>query len=307
MAVDTHRLRELYPFEGRFLDLEGGRMHFLDEGSAEGAPVLMLHGNPSWSFLFRDLVKAWRPHGRAIVPDHIGMGLSDKPEDDRYPYTLSRRVDDVEALLAHLGITGPVSLVLHDWGGMIGMAWAARHPERVARIVAMNTAAFRLPPTKPFPWPLRIVRDTPLGRGLVRGFNAFAEVASRVCVVRPLAPEVRAAFVAPYDSWTHRVATHRFVADIPLGPGDPAWRTVLEVEQALPGLAHVPVLLGWGARDFVFDDHFLREWQARFPHAVTHRYADAGHYVLEDAGDALIPEIVRFLAAAEGGPPERRA
>ncbi|MEB3224135.1 MAG: alpha/beta fold hydrolase [Candidatus Sericytochromatia bacterium] len=299
MAIDTQQLRELYPFEGRYLDLGGCRMHFLDEGPRDGLPVVMVHGNPSWSFLFRDLVKAWRPHGRAIVPDHVGMGLSDKPDDGRYPYTLRRRVDDLEALLDHLGMTGPVCLVLHDWGGMIGMAWAARHPERVARIVALNTAAFRLPASKAFPWPLRLVRDTPLGAGLVRGLNAFAEVASRVCVVRPLAPEVRAAFVAPYDTWAHRVATLRFVEDIPLGPDDPAWSTVVEVEQALPGLAHVPVLLGWGARDFVFDDHFLAAWQARFPEAVTFRHADAGHYVLEDAGETLIPEIVRFLAAAE--------
>jgi haloalkane dehalogenase len=297
MAVDVKQLGDLYPFEGRFLNLEGGRLHYLDEGAGAGPPVVMLHGNPSWSFLFRDLVKAWRPHGRAIVPDHIGMGLSDKPDEAHYPYTLSRRVDDLEALLDHLGVTGPVSLVLHDWGGMIGMAWAARHPERVAAVVAMNTAAFRLPPSKPFPWPLRLVRDTPLGLGLVQGLNAFAEVASRVCVTRPLPAAVRAGFVAPYDSWAHRVATHRFVADIPLGPDDPAWATLLEVEQALPRLADVPVMLGWGARDFVFDDHFLREWQARFPNAETHRYAEAGHYVLEDAGEALIPEIVRFLSA----------
>ncbi|MEB3329458.1 MAG: alpha/beta fold hydrolase [Candidatus Sericytochromatia bacterium] len=304
MAVDMQQLRELYPFEGRYLELGGCRLHYLDEGADAGPTVVMLHGNPSWSFLFRDLIKAWRPHGRAIVPDHIGMGLSDKPDEAHYTYTLRQRVDDLEALLDHLGVTGPVALVLHDWGGMIGMAWAARHPGRVARIVAMNTAAFRLPAGKAFPWPLRLVRDTPVGRGLVRGLNAFAEVASRVCVSKPLRPEVRAALVGPYDSWAHRVATHRFVVDIPLGPRDPAWPTLLEVEQALPGLAGVPVLLGWGARDFVFDDAFLQAWQGYFPGAVTHRYPEAGHYVLEDAGEALIPEIVAFLAAARG--PERR-
>jgi haloalkane dehalogenase len=300
MGLDLAPLRDLYPFASHFFERQGLRLHYLDEGASGGVPVVMLHGNPSWSFLFRDLVSAWRPHGRCIVPDHMGMGLSDKPSEASYRYTLDSRVDDLEALLESLHIQGPVSLVLHDWGGMIGMAWAARYPERVARIVALNTSAFGLPPEKAFPWPLRVVRDTPLGRPLVQGLNAFAAMASRVCTVQPLPPRVRAAYVGPYDSWHNRIATLRFVQDIPLQPGDPAWATLQAVEGALPALAHVPVLLGWGLRDFVFDRHFLAGWQARFPGAITRAFADAGHYVLEDKGTELIPEIVRFLHA-EGG------
>ncbi|MEB3198864.1 MAG: alpha/beta fold hydrolase [Candidatus Sericytochromatia bacterium] len=287
--------QSLYPFTGHYHEREGLRLHYLDEGPRDGEVVVMLHGNPSWSFLFRDLVRAWSPFGRAIVPDHMGMGLSDKPTDDRYAYTLASRVSDLEHLLESLAVRGPISLVLHDWGGMIGMAWAARHPERVKRLVALNTAAFPLPGSKPFPWPLRLVRDTPLGTPLVLGLNAFAATAARVCTVKPLAPLVRRAFVAPYDSWSNRLATLRFVEDIPLAPGDPAWPHLAAVEANLPHWRHLPVLLGWGAQDWVFDDHFLAGWQARFPQAETHRYPDAGHYVLEDAGDRLIPEIVRFL------------
>jgi len=140
--------RELYPFEGRYFDRGAGvRMHYLDEG--EGPPVVMVHGNPTWSFYYRQLVLALRDGHRCIVPDHVGMGLSDKPGDDRYAYTLAQRVDDLEALLEHLGVDRDVTLVVHDWGGMIGMAWAARHPERVARLVILNTAAFPLPSDKP--------------------------------------------------------------------------------------------------------------------------------------------------------------
>lgn len=301
MGLDLATLGDLYPFESHFFERGGLRLHYLDEGDAQTPPVLMLHGNPSWSFLFRDLIKDWRPFGRCIVPDHMGMGLSDKPADASYRYTLSSRVNDLEALLDSLDVRGPVSLVLHDWGGMIGMAWATRHPERVARIVALNTSAFGLPAEKTFPLALRVVRDTPLGVPLVQGLNAFSAIASRVCTVRPLPARVRSAYVAPYDSWHNRIATLRFVQDIPMQAGDPAWELLRGVEEALPSLAKVPILLGWGLRDFVFDRHFLAGWQARFPQAVTYAYEDAGHYVLEDVGADLIPKIVAFLGESRAG------
>lgn len=286
--------RTLYPFENHHFDRGAGiRMHYLDEGS--GPPVVMVHGNPTWSFYYRRLVLALRGSHRCVVPDHVGMGLSDKPADDRYTYTLSQRVDDLEALLAHLGIEREVTLVVHDWGGMIGMAWAARHPERVARLVILNTAAFPLPSDKRFPWPLWLTR-TPLGTLLVRRFNAFSAVAARVCMTRaPMPPEVRRAYTAPYDGWDERIATLRFVQDIPLGPRDRAWQTVKTTADALPSLAHLPALICWGDRDFVFDHAFLRQWERHLPDAEIVRFADAGHYVLEDAASEVIPRIERFL------------
>lgn len=286
--------RELYPFDGHYFDRGGGvRMHYLDEG--RGAPVVMVHGNPTWSFYYRRLVLALRDRYRCIVPDHVGMGLSDKPSDDRYVYTLAQRVDDFEALLDHLGVDRDVTLVVHDWGGMIAMAWAARHPDRVARLVILNTAAFPLPADKPFPWPLGLTR-TPVGALLVRGFNAFSAVAARVCVTRePLSPEVRRAYTAPYSNWNDRIATLRFVQDIPLRPGDRGWPILEATAEKLPTLAHLPALICWGARDFVFDDTFLREWEKYLPNAEVLRFADAGHYVLEDAADEIIARVERFL------------
>ena len=141
--------KDLYPFTGRFHNHGGLRQHYLDEG--QGDPVVMVHGNPSWSFYYRNLVLALRGHYRVIVPDHIGCGLSDKPDDGRYRYTLKQRVDDLDALLDSLGIRERITLVLHDWGGMIGMAYACRYPERIRRLVILNTGAFPLPPTKKFP------------------------------------------------------------------------------------------------------------------------------------------------------------
>jgi pimeloyl-ACP methyl ester carboxylesterase len=288
------KFRAMHP--GRDFDRGGLRLHYLDEG--RGEPVVMLHGNPSWSFYYRKLVEALNDSYRVIVPDQIGCGLSDKPDDSRYDYTLESRVADLEALLADLGIDTGITLVLHDWGGMIGMIYATRYPERIARLVVLNTAAFHLPRSKRLPWQLRVIRDTPIGPWLVRGLNAFARGATRYCVTkRPMTPDVRSAYLAPYDSWDHRIAVLRFVQDIPLGPGDRAYRTVDEVESRLHRLAGVPTWIGWGLKDFVFDHRFLEEWLDRFPEAEVHRFESAGHYVLEDEAEAIAPMVRAFLAA----------
>jgi haloalkane dehalogenase len=281
---------------GRDFLRDGLRLHYLDEG--EGEPVVMVHGNPTWSFYYRNLVEAMNGSYRTIVPDHIGCGRSDKPDDSRYAYTLKSRVDDLEALLDHLEVNRGITLVLHDWGGMIGMAYAARHPERVARLVILNTGAFPLPRSKPFPWPLWICRNTRLGAWLVRGHNAFCRVAARVCCRRRAMPgDVRAAYLAPYDSWANRIATLRFVQDIPLREGDRGYDIVVGTADRLAAFREVPLMIAWGLKDFVFDRHFLDEWTRRFPGAEVHRFEDCGHYILEDAGDEIIPLVRAFLAA----------
>lgn len=283
-----------YDFERRYFHIGGQRMHYVDEGA--GDPVIMVHGNPTWSFYYRNLIRTMRSTHRVIAPDHIGCGFSDKPDDADYEYTLKQHVDDLDALLERLGIRENVTLVVHDWGGMIGMAWAARHPERIKRIVAMNTAAFRLPKSKPLPWALNLCRNTPLGPLLVRGLNAFAFCASHVCCKRnPLVRELRHAYRMPYDNWANRIATIRFVQDIPLGPGDKAWETVMEVEKALPRFAQTPVLLLWGMKDFVFDRHFLADFLEHWPHATAHRFEDCGHYILEDVGQEALDLIQTFV------------
>lgn len=299
-------LQKEYPFNGKRLDLDapsttlrtGLSYHYLDEGS--GPPVVMVHGNPSWSFYYRNLVLALCDRYRCIVPDHIGCGLSDKPDDDRYDYTLSRRVDDLEKLLEHLGITENITLVVHDWGGMIGMAYAVRHPGRIKRLVILNTSAFHLPETKPFPLGLRICRDTALGTLLVRGFNAFSVGASLVgCKRNPMNAGLRALYQLPYDSWKNRIATLRFVQDIPLNPGDRGYDLVSSVSAGIGQFSTLPMLICWGELDFVFDKHFLAEWRRRFPAAELHSYPDCGHYILEDAKDEVVPLISEFLDRTE--------
>ena len=277
-----------------FLDRDGLRHHYLDEGSGE--PVVMLHGNPTWSFYYRNLVLGLREHYRCIVPDHIGCGLSDKPGDDRYHYALKQRIDNLERLLDHLGIDGGITLVVHDWGGAIGMGYATRHPERIARLVVSNTAAFHLPAGKSFPRALWLFRKTPLGPFLIRVLNLFCRSAVRHCVQRPLDKAVKAQYLRPYDSYAHRIGVCRFVQDIPVRPGDASWDEISRIESGLESLRRLPMLIAWGMHDFIFDGEFLTEWQRRFPNAHVQRFADAGHYLLEDAHAELVPLVRDFLS-----------
>ena len=286
---------EDYPFESHFLDLGGIRMHYLDEG--EGPPVVMVHGNPTWSYYYRHLVLALRGSHRVVVPDHVGCGLSDKPREDAYPYRLERRVEDLERLIDHADLDEKVTLVVHDWGGMIGLAWAARHPGRVERLVILNTAGFHLPAGK-LPLSLRLSRSV-LGAFLVRGLNLFCRGALRYCVTqRRLTAGERRAYLAPYDSWDHRLAVQRFIQDIPLRPDDPGYDIVSEVQAGLEQFRDTPTLLLWGMRDFVFDTGYLAEWERRMPHAQVHRYEGAGHYVLEDARDDVRSIVEAFVSEA---------
>ncbi len=289
-------MSELYPFQNNFLERNGLKYHYLDEG--EGDPVVMVHGNPSWSFYYRNLARALRDRYRVIVPDHIGCGLSEKPADADYSYTLKSRIDDLEALLEHLDICERITLVVHDWGGMIGMGYAVRHPERIARLVILNTAAFHLPAEKEFPKALQICRDTAFGAFLVQRLNLFAVVAALVgCKRNPMPPKMRSAYCAPYNSAKNRIATLRFVQDIPLKPEDPGYDLITEIAIGLKQFAHLPMTICWGLKDFVFDHHFLKEWTVRFPDAEVHSFDDCGHYILEDAQDEVIPIIEQFLAA----------
>ncbi|MEA3362280.1 MAG: alpha/beta fold hydrolase [Thermodesulfobacteriota bacterium] len=294
MEIDSPLFKSEYPFKSNYFDLDGLKYHYLDEG--QGDPVVMLHGNPSWSFYYRNLVRELRSDYHVIVPDHIGCGLSDKPADSQYSFTLEQRVDDLDALLHYLNLKKKITLVVHDWGGMIGMAWASRHPERIARLVILNTAAFHLPASKKFPLALKICRNTQLGAFLVQGFNLFARGAAWVgCQRKRMSSELRKIYCSPYDNWQHRVATLRFVQDIPLQPEDPGYDLISQVEAGLAGFRDLPICICWGEKDFVFDLNFLAEWKKHFSHAEVHSFADCGHYILEDAREDVLPIIRNFL------------
>lgn len=271
-----------------------GRQHYVDAGNGE--PIIMLHGNPTWHYYYRNLINLLKDHYRCIVPDHIGCGYSDKPPLSHYDYSLKSRINDIETLLDHLNIKSNITLILHDWGGMIGLGYAARHPERIRRIIAMNTSCARLPTGKRFPLSLRLGRNTKLGKWLILKHNLFCRLAARWCVTRkPLPPEVRAMYLKPYDSPENRIAVLKFVQTIPLSPQDEGWEILLQVEESLAKLRHLPTLLLWGMKDFVFDQHFLNVWRKNFPGAEIHTWQDCGHYLLEDASDEVLQVIQQWL------------
>lgn len=284
-------LRAEYPFTPRrHFTAEGHTLSFLDEGPRADEAVLMVHGNPTWSYYYRHLVRAVAPGLRCVAPDHLGMGLS--ASTPAGPRPLERRIEDLAGLVDRLGLRR-VHLVVHDWGGAIGLGWAVRQPERVGRIVVLNTAAFR---SRRIPARIALCRVPGLGALLVRGANGFAWPATWMAVHRRrLASDVARGYLWPYRSWADRAAVHGFVRDIPLAPSHPSWEALVAVEEGLARLHGHPMEIHWGGKDFCFDDTFLARWRELFPRAAVNRIADAGHYVLEDAREELVPRIRVFL------------
>jgi len=292
--INISALRHLYPFQSRYFDRNGLSYHYLNEGC--GDPVVMIHGNPTWSFYFRNLIKDLTPGFRVIAVDHIGCGLSAKPDADRYGYRLKNRIDDLEALLEMLDVKRKLTLVVHDWGGMIGLALALRHPDWISRIVITNTAAFMPPGGKRLPFRLRIIRNLkPLAKLAVQGFNIFSIAALHMASCKRLGRDVKKGLKAPYNCWKNRVATLKFVQDIPVDENDPSFSLVKYVDDNLHKLADIPMLICWGERDFVFDLAYFNEWRRRFPQAEAHLFPDAGHYLLEDEPDKVCAIIRDFL------------
>ncbi len=296
---DAHALRDedwraLFPHGSRYANVGGHSIHYLDAG--QGAPVVMLHGNPTWSYYYRRLARRLSSDFRVIVPDHIGCGLSARPGVDQYDFSLNARVADFAQLMAELNLSRPVDLVMHDWGGMIAMAWAVRHVRQVRRLVVLNTAAFLAPAKKLLPWQLRVLRNLPLlAAPLVLQGNLFARGAALLAPRKRLPKHVRQGYLAPYNRPENRLATLKFVQDIPLSGDDPGYALVAAVEADLNRLGQKPMLICWGRHDFVFDLDYLKKWQRHFPAAQVYLAQDAGHYVLEDAADQLLPRIEAFL------------
>jgi cis-3-alkyl-4-acyloxetan-2-one decarboxylase len=281
-------LRPLYPFEPKQFDTARGVMSYLDEGEGDEA-VVMVHGNPTWSFYYRNIVLGLRDRLRCIVPDHLGCGLSDKPQD--FNYTLGEHIKNLRALLDSLQLK-KIHLIVHDWGGPIGLGTALARPEQLGRVVILNTAAFA---DTVVPARIQMCRIPVLGELLVRGFNGFAGPATWMSVTKPLSPEVKRGYLYPYNNWANRIATHRFVVDIPSGQGTASDQALAAIEAKLPLLREKPVRILWGGQDFCFNRHYYDRWKNLLPQAKADYFENAGHYVLEDEGAKCLADIRAFL------------
>ena len=285
MVTIPPELKTEYPFESHFMSINENKLHYVDVGTGE--VILMLHGNPTWSFFYRNLAKTFSKNYRVIVPDHIGCGLSDKPQD--FSYTLESHIENIEKLVQELKLEN-ITLIVHDWGGAIGMGLATRHPNLIKKVVIMNTAAFVSPY---IPARINILRN-PIGEWAIRAFNGFAFPATFMTTTKKLSPLVKKGFILPYHNFESRIATAKFVQDIPMNESHSSFSTLKEIENKLPSLK-MPILLLWGEKDFCFTTKFLERWKEFFPEAKSRIFPNAGHYLIEDEEPEITNEIATFL------------
>ena len=279
-----HGFADEYPFESHFAEVNGEKLHYIDEGSGE--TILCVHGNPTWSFAWRNVVRKLSDRYRVIAIDHLGCGLSSRPPGHRY--SLAGHIANLQALVTQL------TLFAHDWGGAIGMGAAGRMPERFSRFALFNTAAFR---SKRIPLRIAVCRIPLFGTFALRGLNAFSRAAITMAVEKHdrMTPAVKRGYLAPYNSWANRAAVNAFVKDIPLRASHPSWSTLVDVENGLEQFKEHPMLLVWGERDWCFTTKFLDEFEERFPRAETFRIPDGGHYIFEDSYEIFLPRVQEFL------------
>ncbi len=278
--------------------------HVLDTWAHRtGAPrltYLCVHGNPTWSYLWRSLAAAIDPRDRLIAVDQLGMGFSERT--GQFP-RFAERVTQLGQLTNAVGVTGQVVTVGHDWGGAISLAWALDHREQLAGIVLTNTAVAQPDGARP-PALISLVTSRPLLR--VNTVRTPAFLAGTLRLAHPALPDdVARAYRAPYRGAFRRQAIGDFVADIPLSQEHPSYAALRRVSDGLPTLSDVPALLLWGPRDPVFSDRYLRDLLRRLPQAQVHRFEGAGHLVVEDAPVAAqVTRWVETTALAEAEPGE---
>lgn len=280
-----------WPFEPRFHETrEGHRMHYVSEGTGE--PIVMLHGNPTWGYLYRKFIPPLSAGHRCIVPDHVGFGKSDKPLDA--PYNLAWHIENLHDLWRSLDLWN-ATLVTQDWGGPIGLGFAVEHADRIKRVVILNTWAFRLGEGTPLPPLLEEFRREMIGEALVQGLNAFVEGFLPYGIFhKERLPEIMDAYRAPFPDWNSRVGVLAFPRDIPVGESHPSYAKMGEIQDALARL-QVPTAVIWAQHDPAFPPFLADAWQNVWPHAEVHRIETASHYLQEDEPERIVALIQDFL------------
>ncbi|MBC61131.1 MAG: alpha/beta hydrolase [Zetaproteobacteria bacterium] len=287
---------EEYPFQGKYFVLPRNdhyaqqnerKIHYIDEGSGE--TIVFVHGNPTWSFYFRNLCQALRSNYRVVALDHLGCGKSDKPTD--YSYCLKNHINNFSEFMKSLNLNKKVNLFVHDWGGPIGLGWATQNKDKVKRIILSNTAAFT---SKDIPKRIALLKTPFLGELCIRKFNLFSRFALYMASYKGLSKAAKKGLLAPYDSFENRIGVSRFVQDIPISKSHPSFETLKNIEKNLQNL-NIPTLLLWGMKDFCFHSGFLKKWMKVYPHAKKVEFNKAGHYLLEDEFKNVYEELLGFV------------
>lgn len=278
--------RKEYPFAAHYLKLPAGRLHYVDEGA--GSPLVMVHGNPTWSFLYRKLITRLQGGYRCVAPDHLGFGLSDKPKE--WSYLPEAHAANLTALIDDLELSD-ITMVVQDWGGPIGLSYAVTHPENVTRIVIMNTWAW---PVNHDPYYIAFSGFVggPIGRMLIQRNNFFANTIMRQAFgdKQKLTPAAHAQYLKALDNPDDRTGCMVFPKQI---IDSSPW--LASLWEKIGVLRNKPVLIVWGMKDIAFREKELRHWQQAFPAARTVELATVGHFVQEEAPDELAAAVVPFL------------
>ncbi len=281
-------IKDIYPFKEKYCLLKSGhKYHYVDEGTGE--TIVMLHGNPSWSFLFRNLIIALSKHYRVIAPDHLGFGLSDKPQ--KFPYRLETHIDNLDEFLEGFKLK-KITLLMHDWGGPIGFGYAERYPENIKRLIITNTAAFTI---DKMPLRLKICRMPLIGEFLIKNLNIFAKFATVMTTVKPMEKRIKDAYLMPFLATESRCGIFTFVKDIPMWPEDASYELLVQLEHCLWVFRGHPVCLIWGMKDWCFKKSFFRRWCEYYPEAECHKLENAGHFLYEDEPDKIINIVSDFM------------
>lgn len=296
--------RTEYPFESRFWPSRHGNLHYIDEG--HGETLLFVHGNPTWSFMFRKQIVSLRDRYRCVAIDHLGFGLSDKPADA--PYGPRLHAENLLEFIEALGLKD-VTLVLHDWGGPIGMSYALERPSNVVRLVIANTHFWSLEGIAGAEWFSRIVGG-PLGRFLCRRFNAFPKYVMKAVYGRTgtLPPAIHRHYMAPFPTPDSRNGPWRFAQAI---TGESEWLAGLWSRRQV--IASKPLQILWGLEDPVGTLDKLRRWEATFPNHRTALLEGIGHFVPEQLGADMAGIVADFIEETRNqgvpvqcGPPRDR-
>lgn len=274
-----------YPFTRNYLQLPMGRMHYVDEGNADHA-VVMVHGNPTWSYTYRKLIRCLSEKYRCIAPDHIGFGLSDKPV--QWDYLPENHALNLEQLLNHLN-PGSITLMVGDWGGPIGLSYALKYPEKIRSIIITNT----------WMWPVRgefhyemfsRFMGGIIGRFLIRRHHFFVKVLMKKMFRWKIPLDLHQQYIEPLSKPEERKGCWVFPGQI---IGSNRWLSELWHQRS--AIADKPAMIIWGNRDIAFRDVEREKWKALFTDADVHAFDHVGHFVQEELGDALCPLVENHL------------
>lgn len=274
--------RTEYPFESNYLELPAGKMHYIDQG--EGDPIVMVHGNPGWSFEFRNIIKELSKTHRCIAPDHLGFGLSDKPFD--WDYLPKNHANNFELFLDSLNLD-QITLVVNDWGGPIGMSYAINHPEKIKKIVLLNTWMWSVQ-DDPYYQKFSKMMGGSMGRFMIKKGNFFGRVVVKKAVGNPkhLNRHIHKHYYKHLTTQQDRKGCYTFPKEI-MGSSD--WLDSLWQEREK--ITHIPTTLIWGMKDIAFREQELNYWIAHWGNPKVIKLQDVGHFPQEEAPQTVIEEL----------------